>query len=71
MQVETGVNSKLFDVISRIITVFIKNNWTYRKVIKVEEAIFWVLVLCSLVDVYCPDDGGSKHHWNSGKLLSD
>jgi hypothetical protein len=27
--------------------------------------IFWVVALCSLVEVYqYPDDGGSKHLWN-------
>jgi hypothetical protein len=48
-------------------------------------AVFWVVVPCSLVDVYrrfggtwClhhqrdrPDDGGSKYVWNVGKRLSD
>jgi hypothetical protein len=41
-------------------------------------AVFWVVVPCSLVEVSwrfrsacCPDDGGSKHLWNVGKLLPD
>jgi hypothetical protein len=42
-------------------------------------AVFWVAVLCTLVEVYrsvrgacdCPDDGGSKHLWNVSKLLPD
>jgi hypothetical protein len=45
-------------------------------------AVFWVVALCSLVEVYqrfrgpfClhhrPDDGGSKNLWNVGKLLQD
>jgi hypothetical protein len=33
-------------------------------------ANFWVLAPCSLVDD-CPDDGGSKHLRNVGKLLLD
>jgi hypothetical protein len=49
-------------------------------------ALFWVVAPCSLVSVYrrfrgacClqqqggdrPDDGGSKHLWNVGKLLQE
>jgi hypothetical protein len=40
-------------------------------------AVFWDVALCSLVEVYRhfttyrPDDGGSKHLWNVGKLLPD
>jgi hypothetical protein len=49
-------------------------------------AVFWVVALCSLVEVYqrfrgpcclhhqgddCFDDGGSKDLWNVGKLLPD
>jgi hypothetical protein len=44
-----------------------------------QMAVFWVVALFSLVEVYhrcrgtCdrPDDGGSKHLWNVGKLLPD
>jgi hypothetical protein len=35
-------------------------------------AVFWVVELCSPVEVYhCPDDGGSKDLWNFGELLPD
>jgi hypothetical protein len=47
----------------------------------VKKAVFWVVVPCSLVDIYqhfrgacClhhQDDGGSKDLWNSGKLVPD
>jgi hypothetical protein len=51
---------------------------------KMKIAVFWVVSLCSLVEVYqcfrgpccfnmthCPVDGGSKDLWNVGKLLPD
>jgi hypothetical protein len=40
-------------------------------------AVVWVVLPCSLVDVYqrfrghCPDDRGSKDLWNVGELLPD
>jgi hypothetical protein len=34
-------------------------------------AVFWIVAPCSLVGDHRPDDGGSKHLWNVGKLLSD
>jgi hypothetical protein len=33
-------------------------------------AVFWIVAPCSLVDDR-PDDVGSKHLWNVGKLLPD
>jgi hypothetical protein len=49
-------------------------------VVGLKMTVFWDIVLCSLVEVYrcfrgvcClqhnPDDEGSKHLWNIGKLL--
>jgi hypothetical protein len=52
-------------------------------VASIKMSVFWVVVPCSLVEVkrrfrgtcrlhhYCPDDGGSKHLRNIGKLLPD
>jgi hypothetical protein len=29
--------------------------------VSMKMAVFWVVAPCSLVEIYCPDDGGSKH----------
>jgi hypothetical protein len=39
--------------------------------VSMKIAVFWVVVPCSLVEVYRPVDGGSKDLWNVGKLLPD
>jgi hypothetical protein len=47
-------------------------------VVSMKMAVCWVVVLYSLIEVYwcfrgagwwCPDDSGSKHHWNASKHL--
>jgi hypothetical protein len=40
-------------------------------VANMKMTVFWDIAPCSVLEVYHPDNGGSKHLWNISKLLPD